>query len=74
MSCWSPVVLQPLLIDRTALMGGGSQVALTASGLLVWQLSFVVSTVWGNGKSLDRIPRLSNDSYDKYIVWTELLT
>ena len=44
-SYWSPVVLQPSLIDCTALMGRGSQVAFTASASLVSHLSFGMSTV-----------------------------
>ena len=72
MSFGSLVVVQPSLMDRTALMGGG--VRLASAGSLVWQPSVGMGVILSDGKSLERTPRLSSESYAKYIAWTELLT
>ena len=45
-----------------------------ASESLVWCLALAMFAVVSDEKSLERMPRLSNESYDKYMVWTELLT
>ena len=74
MSFGSLVVVQPSLRDRTALMSGGLRLASAASESLVWQPSLGMGVVWSDGKSLERTLRLSSESYDKYIAWTELLT
>ena len=63
----SLVVVQPSLMDRTALMGGGVRLASAGSK------SLGMGVVLSDGKSLERTPRSSSESYDKYIAWTELL-
>ena len=73
-SCGSLVAVQPPLIDRTALMGGGVRLGSVASESLVWYPALAMFAVLRDEKSLGRMPRLSNESYDKYMVWTELLT
>ena len=70
----SLVVVQPSLMDRTALMGGGVRLASAGSKSPVWQPSLGMGVVLSDGKSLVRTPRSSSESYDKYIAWTELLT
>ena len=72
-SCGSPVAVQLPLIDRTALMGGGVRLESSVSESLVWCPALAMFAVVSNKKSLERMPRLSNESYDKYMVWTELL-
>ena len=74
MSFGSLVVVQPSLMDRTALMGGGVRLASAGSQSLVWQPSVGMGVILSDGKSLERTPRLRSESYDKYIAWTELLT
>ena len=73
-SCGSLVAVQPPLIDRTALMRGGIRLVSTASESLVWHPSLGMFAVVSDAKSLERMPRLSNESYDKYMAWTERLT
>ena len=55
-------------------MGGGVRLGSVASESLVWYPALAMFTVMSDEKSLGRMPRLSNESYDKYMVWTELLT
>ena len=73
-SCGSLVAVQPPLIDRRALMGGGVRLGSVASESLVCYPALAMFAVVSDEKSLGRMPRLSNESYDKYLVWTELLT
>ena len=73
MSFGSLVVVQPSLMDRTAFTGGGVRWAPAGSESVVWQPSLGMGVVLSDGKSLERTPRLSSESYDKYIAWTELL-
>ena len=73
-SCGSLVAVQPPLRDCTALMGGGFRLASATSESLVWHPSLGMLAVLSDGKSLERMPRLSSESYDKYMAWTELLT
>ena len=61
-------------MDRMAFMGGGSYGAPGTSGSLHWCLPPGLSAFLKDGKSLERIPRLSSDSHDRYMAWTELLT
>ena len=71
MSFGSLVVVQPSLMDRTALTGGGLRLASAGSESLEWQPSLGMGVVLSDEKSLERTPRLSSESYDKYIAWTE---
>ena len=45
-----------------------------ASESLVWCPTLAMFAVVNDEKSFERMPRLSNESYDKYMVWTEPLT
>ena len=47
--------------------------ASVGSESLVWQPSLGMGVGLSDGKSLERTPWLSSESYDKY-AWTELLT
>ncbi len=62
---------QPSLLGLMALMGGGVCAALWVAGSGDSVHVFVISH---DGKSRERKPRLSRDSYDRYISLTELLT
>ena len=66
--------MQLPLRDRTALMGGGLWLASATSVSLVWYPSIGMLDVLSDGKSLERMPRLRSELYDKYMAWPELLT
>ena len=66
MSCGSPVTVHQPLIDRTTLMGGGLWLASVASESLVWHPPLGMLTILSDGNSLERMPRLSSESYNKY--------
>ena len=61
--------IHPLLMDRSVLTVSDSSTVSEVSVSLIW-----VSDFRDDEKMADRTPRLSSDSCDRYIDWTELLT
>ena len=61
--------MHPLLMDRSVLTVSDSCTVSEVLVSLIW-----LSDFRDNEKIADRTPRLSSDSYDRYIDFTELLT